>query len=309
MKNGIPSSMKTAFTYSQRNTTTSALGVVGLIQYLDNLPLYLDAFYQLFTWSRILKVDVHLECVNNDGSPYDFVLAVIPFSGTSTVTYSQLRETQGAVIKSIGGTTGTSKIVIRKSYSPLSMMKFNMGRNYAMTLNDARSTTYLDTALPCLVFAPSIITGAAVNGVSITATIRYHVEFFERALPALSTLTSEPHAVHLEEEEISEKKDLCFQSLGGVKSIHVGNLWPDVPIPPPDLDLRARKPSRPRVVRSESHFERLSETFDHDGMYESEDPKRMSQTSQKHDSKNSNQNRPPNRMQSPGWVKKQGPPA
>jgi len=239
MKNGIPATMRTAFTYSQRNTTTNALGVIGLIEYLNNLPLYLDAFYQLYTWSRILRVDVHIECINNDGSPYDFVLGVIPFSQIATITVAQLKETQGSVIKSIGGTTGQSNIVIRKSYNPVSMMKFNMGRNYAMTLIDARNTTYLDTALPVLVFVPSIITGAAVNGISITATVRYHVEFFERAVPALSTLTGYPQITSQTKTDTIEEKCQSNTFIGGVKSLYSGNLWPDVPIPTPDVDERA----------------------------------------------------------------------
>lgn len=241
--------MRTMMTYTQRNTTTSALGVIGLVQYLDNLPLYLDAYYNLYIWSRILAVDVHIECINNDGSPYDFVLGVCPYGATSTISIAQLKETQGAIVKSIGGTTGMSRIIVRKRYNVPGMMKFNMGRNYAMTLGDARSTSYLDSSLPVAAFVPSIITGAAVNGISITVTLKYHVEFFERQVPALSTLsTSYPRlASPLDPTsslqvrktcEIDEKKPLLFAP-SGVKSIYVGNLWPDVPIPPPDVDIRA----------------------------------------------------------------------
>jgi hypothetical protein len=59
-----------------------------------------------------------------------------------------------------------------------------------MTLIDARSGTYPDSSLPAIAFFPSIITGSATNGVTITVLLTYHICFFDIAVPAVSTVSN-----------------------------------------------------------------------------------------------------------------------
>lgn len=187
--------------YSQRTTTATAKGTAGLVNYLDNLPLYIDAFYQIYNYSKILAVDMHIEVINLDAVPYDFVLATMPQSEIAAVTIDQAKQTRGAVVRTVGSAAGNNKLVIRKHYNVEQVVGYHLAdRDTRMNIADARSASYSDTALPAILFWPSLVTGASTLGVSISVVQTYHIAFFDLYVPAASTLKDRmEHVVNMRE--------------------------------------------------------------------------------------------------------------
>jgi hypothetical protein len=191
--------------YTQRTTTATAKGTAGLVNYLNNTPLYMDAFYSIYTYSKILAVDMHIEVINLDTVPYEFVLTTMPQGGISAVTVDQVKESRGAIVKVVGGSSGMNKVVLRKHYNVEEVVGYHLAdRDTRMTLIDANSSSYADSSLPAIVFFPSLITGAATNGVCITVIQTYHLCFFDIQVPPVSALKSFWPDPPLKEEEMEE---------------------------------------------------------------------------------------------------------
>lgn len=200
--------------YTQRNTTATAKGTVGLVHYMNNTPLYMDAFYQMYTYSKILAVDVTVEAVNLDTTPYEIVMAVMPQGTIASTTNDQAKQSPGAIVKILGGSSSQNRATLKKHYNAEQLVGYHLAdRDTRMNFSDANSSSYPDTSLPAVVFYPSLITGASTLGVSLTVIVTYHVCFFDLYVPATSALTvkrtvgglwpPEPGLLTEEEEERS----------------------------------------------------------------------------------------------------------
>jgi hypothetical protein len=200
----LPKQFHAKLAYSQRTTTASAKGTIGLISFLNSTPLYMDALYQMYTYSKILAVDVHIEAINLDTTPYDFVLAICPQTEISTLTVDQAKQSQGAVLKTIGTSAGMNRIIIRKHYDVEKVIGYHLAdRDTRMTFSDANNSSQSDTSLPALVFFPSLITGASTLGVSISVVVHFHCAFFDLYVPSTSAMNRKEYVEDF--EEISEK--------------------------------------------------------------------------------------------------------
>jgi hypothetical protein len=175
--------------YSQRTTTATAKGTAGLVNFLNNTPLYMDAFYQIYQYSKILAVDVHIEIVNLDLVPYEFVLGTCQQGLISTITNDQAKQAPGAIVKVIGGSTGMSKTTFRKHYNVEQIVGYHLAdRDTRMTFADANSSSYADSSLPAIYFIPYLLSGASTSGICITVVLTYHICFFDLSVPATSAV-------------------------------------------------------------------------------------------------------------------------
>jgi hypothetical protein len=205
--------MQVKLQYSQRTTTGTAKGTMGLVAYLNNTPLYMDALYQIYTYSRILAVDIHIEAINLDSVPYDFVVAVCPQTEISSLTLDQAKQSQGSILKTIGTAAGMNRIIIRKHYDVEKLIGYYLAdRDTRMTFADANNASQSDTSLPAIVFFPSAITGSATNGVSISVVQTFHVVFYDLYVPATSAIQQPKHKPleQMEEDEPSPQDDDDF---------------------------------------------------------------------------------------------------
>jgi hypothetical protein len=185
----VPTQFHVRLPWTQRTVGTSPIGIQCLTAYTDNLPLYLDAFYQIYDWSIIKQIDFEFTAINLDTVPYDIVLGVVPYYQAASVTLDQLKETNCSVVKSLGSSAGQGRSVIKKSFNVAHELGVNSTtRQLWMNIADARALTPMDTGHPAVVFKAGPITTGALNGISVTTKITFHIEFFELQMPAISTL-------------------------------------------------------------------------------------------------------------------------
>jgi hypothetical protein len=176
----------------------------------------MDAFYQIYNYSKILAVDMHIEVVNLDTVPYEFIMTTCQQGLISTITNDQAKQSPGAIVKIIGGSSGQNRITIRKHYNAEEIVGYHLAdRDTRMTFADANSGAYADSSLPAIVFFPSLITGASTNGVSITVIQTYHLCFFDLAVPATSAVNASKGGLWPPEPPISpfeieeDDDDIC----------------------------------------------------------------------------------------------------
>jgi hypothetical protein len=201
------------------------------------LPLYIDAFYQIYDWSIIKQVDFEFTAINLDSVPYDIVLGVVPYYQAASITLDQLKETNGSVVKSLGLSTGQSRSVIRKSFNVAHHLGVNSTtRQLWLNISDARSTTPMDTGHPAVVFKAGPITTGAVSGLSVTTKITFHIEFFELQIPAISTLKIQKMDAGKEDEQSMIDDDIYE-----IQSSKKSNLKQSLPV----LE-------KPKVVRKQT---------------------------------------------------------
>jgi hypothetical protein len=162
----------------------------------------MDAYYQIYNYSKILGVDIHIEVVNLDTVPYEFVLGTCQQGLISTITIDQAKQSPDAVVKIIGGNAGQNRSVFMKHYNVEERVGYHLAdRDTRMTFADANSSSYADTSLPAIYFFPSLITGSSTNGVSITVVLTYHIAFFDLAVPATSAVKASKHSLWPPEPE------------------------------------------------------------------------------------------------------------
>jgi hypothetical protein len=206
----LPHQMRTKLSYSQRTTSGTAKGTIGLVHYLNNTPLYMDALYQIYTYSRIEAVDIHIEVVNLDTVPYDFVVAVCPQGTISTITLDMAKQSQGSILKIVGGSAGQNRVIIKKHYDCEKLIGYHLAdRDTRMNFSDANSSSYADSSLPAITFFPSVITGAVTSGVSMSVVVNYHVVFFDIYVPSTSAIKKDDFTVIAE-----QKNQHSCQALG-----------------------------------------------------------------------------------------------
>jgi hypothetical protein len=221
----VPTQFHVKLPWTQRTVGTNPIGIQCLTAYTDNLPLYIDAFYQIYDWSMIKQVDFEFTAINLDSVPYDIVLGVVPYYQAASITLDQLKETNGSVVKSIGLSTGQSKCVIKKSFNVAHHLGVNSTtRQLWLNIVDARSTTPADTGHPAVVFKAGPITTGAVSGISVTTKITFHIEFFELQIPAISTLKIQKNMEARKEDEESMNDDDIYEIQSSKKSSVKPNL-------------------------------------------------------------------------------------
>jgi hypothetical protein len=165
----------------------------------------MDAFYSIYTYSKILAVDMHIEVINLDTVPYEFVMTTMPYGDITGASIDQAKQSRGAVVKTIGGSSGFNRIVMKKHYNTEEIVGYHLAdRDTRMTLADANNTGYADADLPAIVFWPSLVTGASTNGVSISVVQTYHLCFFDINLPPVSALHNIWPDPPLKEEELMD---------------------------------------------------------------------------------------------------------
>jgi hypothetical protein len=171
------------------------------------LPLYIDAFYQIYNWSIIKQIDFEFTCINLDPVPYDIVLGVIPYYQAAAITLDQLKETNNSVVKTLGLSTGQGRSVIKKSFNVAHHIGMNSTtRQLWLNIGDARASTPMDTGHPAVVFKAGPITTGSVSGITVTTKIIFHIEFFELEVPSISTMKAHSK-IEAEKEDVESMID------------------------------------------------------------------------------------------------------
>jgi hypothetical protein len=215
----IPTQFQVKLPWTQRTVGTSPIGIQCLTAYTDNLPLYIDAFYQIYNWSIIKQIDFEFSAINLDTVPYDIVLGVVPYYQAATITLDQLKETNNSVVKTLGLSTGQGRSVIKKSFNVAHYLGVNSTtRQLWLNVGDARASTPMDTGHPAVVFKAGPITTGAVSGITVTTKITFHIEFFELQLPAISTLKAQGKIEAEKEDAESMIDDDIYEFHSSVKS-------------------------------------------------------------------------------------------
>jgi hypothetical protein len=156
----------------------------------------------------IKQVDFEFTAINLDNIPYDIVLGVVPYYQAASVTLDQLKELNGSVVKTLGVSTGQGRSVIKKSFNVEHHLGINSTtRQLWLNIADARSLTPMDTGHPAVVFKAGPITTGAVNGISVTTKITFHIEFFELEMPAISTVKAHRQFIDAEKEDNQSMSD------------------------------------------------------------------------------------------------------
>jgi hypothetical protein len=196
----VPDQFHVKLRYTDRTTATSARGTIGLVNYINQLPLYLTPFYQIYNYSRIVAVDMHIEVVNLDTSPYEFIMAVVPYADRGSLTVEQAKQSQNAMVKLVSGSAGMNRAILRKHYNVEEAVGYHLAdRDTRMTAYDAVNVSYSDSSLPCIVYFPALLAGTASQGCAISVVCTYHIAWFEHFVPGASINSVEQIV------EISEK--------------------------------------------------------------------------------------------------------
>jgi hypothetical protein len=184
-------------------------------------------------------VDMHIEVVNLDTVPYEFIMTTCQQGLISTITADQAKQSPGAIVKILGGSSGQNRVTIRKHYNAEEIVGYHLAdRDTRMTFADANSSSYADSSLPAVVFFPSLVIGSSVNGVSITVIQTYHLCFFDLAVPATSAVNASkggfwPPELPLSPFEIEEDEDdICSK-----QSLNKGIELQDLTLKPSILKL------------------------------------------------------------------------
>jgi hypothetical protein len=173
----------------------------------------MDAFFQFYNYSKILAVDMHIEVINLDTVPYEFVMGTCQQGLISTITIDQAKQSPGAMLKIIGGSSGMNRITLRKHYNVEQIVGYHLAdRDTRMTFADANSSSYADTSLPAIFFFPSLVTGSSTSGVSITVILTYHLCFFDLAVPATSAIKATGNGLWPPEPPL-DKEDQSFEEM------------------------------------------------------------------------------------------------
>jgi len=180
----LPNEFSAALRFNTATSVTtggSVLSKNGLCEFLNNVPGFALQMFQLYKYCRVTAVDAHFEVQNmsTNTDVVNVVLATIPSSDTSTVTWAIASNTPGAINKTVGPSSGTSRAVFRKRYNPMAILGQNIkSLNYAMTVSQATATTPLDPQEPqlCLVMLSTL---SVTWQLSLLIDIVYHCQFFD----------------------------------------------------------------------------------------------------------------------------------
>jgi hypothetical protein len=181
----------------QNITGTGAFGiVVGIFEFLNRRPLYVQEYFNLYKYCRITGVDIQFEVNNLDaqlfdgnGSNLNMVVGTLPFEDYSAVNIRRLIESPDSKWKTVGNAQGISRSVIHRSYASQNMFGNPVfATQYWMSQTQSVLTTPQDVRVPIAVCAVSQPDADIASRFSYSVRATYHMQFFDRILPEPSTL-------------------------------------------------------------------------------------------------------------------------
>ncbi len=206
----MPVQFQVALPYRQSAEPTLASGinrayVIGLFDYLNQLPLYAAQLYQMYRYSRIDRVDVKLEVNAIPGGTaygYDVAMGKVPYSEySSTMSPDIVAVTTGAVWGK-GGLYGGKPVILSRSYGSQNILgQVAYGEEVWQTYTQATSATPTNTNKPVIVIAIGSTPSSGTLNCSLSWQVIYHIEFFD--------LDSTPEsAPGVKEEESFEAQEM-----------------------------------------------------------------------------------------------------
>jgi len=161
----------------------------GLIEPLSRKPLYMDQFYLLYKYSRVISVNYHFEIVNTGSVPFEAMFAICPISDANVITETNLGEKPGVIRHLVSAQGGVDKVVISKTCIAQDWMgQPYFDRNYWVNYAQATSATPLDVDEPVGIigFAPII----GNPSFQFTTRVTYNLQFFDLEAIPLNTVST-----------------------------------------------------------------------------------------------------------------------
>jgi len=184
----MPLQFQVALPYRQSTELSLSSGVnrayvIGIADYLNQLPIYAAQLYQMYRYSRIDRVDIKLE-INAvpGGTAYGFDVAIgrIPYSEySSTMSPDLLAVTTGAVWGK-GGLYGNRPVILSRSFdSQNALGNLVFGEEYWQTYSQAITSTPTNTNKPVIALAVGATPSVGTLNASMSWQVTYHIEFFD----------------------------------------------------------------------------------------------------------------------------------
>lgn len=165
------------------STGTAYLTTLGLLEFFGSIPGYTDRLYDLYKWCKVLSVEVKFAIINTTSSnPVQFVVGVMPFSSTGSMTIDRAAEISGSTVRLVSSQGGIDKTEIIKTYNTQTVVGSLVAEKYWVNKAQASSTSPIEPDEPIIfLMAQPLI---SVNWSSqVVVDMTYHVEFFDLNAP------------------------------------------------------------------------------------------------------------------------------
>lgn len=156
---------------------------IGLFDFLNQIPEYSVQMFELYRYSRIVGVDVHLQVAGEDSdnitnTAYEAAMAKVPYDQSLSPSPQQLRVVRGSQYK-LASIAGINRVNLRHHYGSFDELgNPAWAREFWQDAISASNTTPVDPSRPVIAVAVSSTVGQAAV-VSINLTVTYHMQWFE----------------------------------------------------------------------------------------------------------------------------------
>lgn len=181
--------MKTALNYSQvvtvASTALTSLQTFGLFEFLNDVPGYTTELYTLYRYAKIHAVSVHIDIINNGGTPLTVAMAAVPDNSlTSSTTPRELTEARGSVYVMTGGSSAYNRATLKKLYfSENELGQRTFEKAHWITQAQAVSAAVRNREDPLIAVISQASDGVSSSSWILTYRCVYHVEWFSPVLP------------------------------------------------------------------------------------------------------------------------------
>ncbi len=176
--------------------------VIGLFEFLNQLPQYANDAFELYRFSRICAVEIKLIAVGEMTSAstnyaFEAGMGRLPYDEAISSTPQELRTVRGGKY-ALAAQAGSNRLSLSGFYGSFDELGNPVyDRTYWQTYTEAINTTPVEPSRPVVAVAVKSVLGNNVN-VSINLTITYHMQFFDLEIPPLPAQSSRIGAMELD---------------------------------------------------------------------------------------------------------------
>jgi hypothetical protein len=169
--------------YSRTSNATADLEKItlGMLEYLNRLPMFATEFYTLYKYCRITAVEIQLELSNIGASSIQFVVGHCPYEDVSSMTVSKLSQLPGSTRRTVSAKGGMDRATINKFFNVQQLIgNPAYDKTYWVDATQAVSATPIDVKEPVIVLLiDNSTTGTTDFQYDVVGRIRYHIQWFD----------------------------------------------------------------------------------------------------------------------------------
>jgi hypothetical protein len=186
----MPEELSVALRFQDRDqynlTASPIIKGFGLLEFLNQRPLYSAELFQIYRYCKITRVDILFEVCNQISQPIQAITGFLPFVDIAGITADRLSEKIDSVRRLMSPQGGLDRVIIRKSYVCEKVIGEPVLSKYWMSNAQSLSSTPIDVNEPALVYVLANGGTAGVISAIVNYRITYHCQFFDLQTPALS---------------------------------------------------------------------------------------------------------------------------